>query len=99
MSPNLEYKLPDIVAEWPWPRCLSPYYLQSKEESDAWIESFRSFEPPEQEKFERCDFSMLEILCIGGLIYLLHLSGLLASLAYSWASKGDSHVRISSASL
>ena len=49
--------LPDILAEWPWPRRLNPYYKEAKAESEAWLESFKAFDTKAQDAFNNCDFS------------------------------------------
>lgn len=56
-SESAVYYLPGILDSWPWDRKLSPYYEEIKEESLAWLETFRPFESPvEKERYDRCDF-------------------------------------------
>ena len=53
------YRLPDLLRDWPWTRQLSPYYLQAKKESSAWVSSFRPFHSRGQKAFDACDLSEL----------------------------------------
>jgi hypothetical protein len=54
-----EYQLPDLLRDWPWTRRLSPYYLEAKAESRAWVSSFQPFDPKAQNAFDACDLSEL----------------------------------------
>lgn len=54
--------IPNILASWPWPRKINPHYATCKAESSAWIESFGAFDEVAQEKFNRCNFSLLASL-------------------------------------
>ena len=54
-----EYRLPDLLRDWPWPRRLSPHYLEAKAESRAWVLSFRPFDSKAQKAFDACDLGEL----------------------------------------
>ena len=56
-SPVVQFRLPDTVHNWPWPRRLNPHYLECKAESQSWCEAFNAFSPKAQTAFNRCDFS------------------------------------------
>lgn len=49
--------IPNMLARWPWPRRINPYYAEVKKESAAWTASFGAFSPKAQHAFDRCDFS------------------------------------------
>jgi hypothetical protein len=58
--------LPNMLANWKWPRRISPHYEEVKQASAAWLAGFGAFSPRAQQAFDRCDFSMwiavLEVL-------------------------------------
>ncbi|KAJ6555571.1 terpenoid synthase [Mycena vulgaris] len=54
--------IPDTLRSWPWPRHINPYYDICKEESSAWCEAFKAFDPKAQKSFNRCDFNLLASL-------------------------------------
>lgn len=49
-------RLPDTLANWPWPRTLNPHYEIVKAETDAWFRSFNALTPKALLAFEKCDF-------------------------------------------
>ena len=55
-SPVLTFRLPDLLANFPWPRNLSEYYREAKAESSAWTESFHPFDEEGLRGFNLCDF-------------------------------------------
>ncbi|KAJ6465604.1 terpenoid synthase [Mycena vitilis] len=57
-----QFRLPDMLTNWPWPRRLNPNYEVCKEESTAWIEAFHAFSPKAQNAFNLCDFNLLASL-------------------------------------
>ncbi|KZV79064.1 terpenoid synthase [Exidia glandulosa HHB12029] len=57
------YCLPDNLRNWPWLRCINPFYEEAKKASTAWIRGFRAFSPKAQKAFERCDFDVLRVTC------------------------------------
>ncbi|KZV99788.1 putative terpene cyclase [Exidia glandulosa HHB12029] len=64
-SPDVEqpvYCLPDNLRNWPWLRCINPFYEEAKKASTAWIRGFRAFSPKAQKAFESCDFDRLAAL-------------------------------------
>jgi hypothetical protein len=54
--------LPDILAHWPWPRTINPYYRDVQAESDAWFKGFNAFTEKSQYAFDMCDFGRLASL-------------------------------------
>ena len=58
-KPVINYRLPDILAKFPWPRKLSEFYKEAKAESSAWTESFHLFDDEGLHGFNLCDFSSL----------------------------------------
>ena len=62
MSHNpTRFKLPYTLQSWPWKRLLDLHLQEVKDESAAWLRSFKAFEPRQQRKFDLCDFSKLSI--------------------------------------
>ncbi|KAJ6479121.1 terpenoid synthase [Mycena sanguinolenta] len=59
--------LPDTLRNWPWLRHLSPHYPVCKEESEAWLETFKAFSPEAQQAFNLCDFNLLASLAYSNL--------------------------------
>ena len=53
---NSQYRLPDIVAQWPWPRMLNPHYQEAKAESAQWLRDFKALDAKAQRSFDLCDF-------------------------------------------
>ncbi|KAJ3870529.1 hypothetical protein F5051DRAFT_447553 [Lentinula edodes] len=73
------------MSNWPWPRMINPHYEEVKAASDAWFHSFAAFDARAQLAFDKCNFGIaLEHLLTS---FLTSQSGLLAALAYPWASK------------
>ncbi|PPQ69928.1 hypothetical protein CVT26_013253 [Gymnopilus dilepis] len=58
----LEFTLPDLLANFPWPRNLSEYYEECKAESSAWTEAFDPFDEEGLKGFNLCDFNLLASL-------------------------------------
>jgi len=54
--PVLQYRLPDTLAQWPYPATLNLHHWEIKAASDAWLASFNAFDPKAQNAFIRCDF-------------------------------------------
>jgi len=63
---STQFELPTPLAVWPWERRLNPHYPEVKAESDAWVQSFKPFEPEEQQKFDLCNLSTykLRLTCL-----------------------------------
>jgi len=57
-----QYRLPDIVAQWPWPRSLNQHYQEAKAESGQWLRDFKALDAKAQRSFDLCDFSLLSSL-------------------------------------
>jgi hypothetical protein len=51
-----QFRLPDPLVHWPWPRTLNPHYAEVKLESDAWLRSFEVLDAKSQRSFDRCNF-------------------------------------------
>ncbi|KZV73684.1 terpenoid synthase [Peniophora sp. CONT] len=56
------YRLPDCLANWPWPRRLNRSYPEVKAASSAWVRSFGAFSSKAQDAYDRCDFNLLTSL-------------------------------------
>ncbi|EJD00099.1 terpenoid synthase [Fomitiporia mediterranea MF3/22] len=54
--------LPELLANWPWPREINPHYEEVKKEADAWFRSFNAFSTRSQLAFDKCDFALLASL-------------------------------------
>jgi len=67
MSADTEFRLPDLLENWPWSRCLSPYYEEAKGGSSPWVRSFLPFDQKGQRAFDACDLSKFLYL---GFIFL-----------------------------
>jgi len=52
-------RLPNLLADWPYPRHLNPHYSQARAESSSWIQRFHAFRPSAQRAFDACDFNLL----------------------------------------
>jgi hypothetical protein len=50
-----EIRLPNTMANWPFPRMINPHYKEVKEECDAWFRGFDAFTPKSQRAFDKCD--------------------------------------------
>ncbi|KAJ3576333.1 hypothetical protein NP233_g507 [Leucocoprinus birnbaumii] len=62
MSPQ-SFKLPMLLAGWPWLRTINPLHEEVSAESIAWVESFEPFSPKAQEKFKKWDIDHLRTAC------------------------------------
>jgi hypothetical protein len=56
MSALPQFRLPDPISLWPWPRTLNRYYQEAKVESDEWLHSFEVLDAKSQRAFDFCDF-------------------------------------------
>ncbi|KAL4245637.1 Isoprenoid synthase domain superfamily protein [Abortiporus biennis] len=59
MSEELFFHLPDTLRNWPWHRCINPFYEECKKESEEWCEAFS---PKAQKAFNLCNFNLLASL-------------------------------------
>ncbi|OIW25415.1 terpenoid synthase [Coniochaeta ligniaria NRRL 30616] len=55
--------LPNMLANWKWPRRINPHYDEVKQASAAWLAGFGAFSPKAQQAFDRCDFKHLRTGC------------------------------------
>lgn len=53
------FKLPDILARWPWKSAINKHYEKCDIESMAWSESFHAFSPKAQKIFNLCKPNLL----------------------------------------
>jgi hypothetical protein len=94
MAIGATFTIPDIFANFPWKRNLSQYYVEVKEESKAWTESYHLFSPEALRGFNSCDFSALMFLFLTrsarllNVFFFLFVVDLLASLAYAPRERG-----------
>lgn len=54
---TLKIRLPDLNAEWKWPRRMNPHTADIQEESSEWVTKFKAFTPEAQKAFDKCNFS------------------------------------------
>lgn len=83
-------RLPNLLANWPYPRTCNPHYAAAKAESEEWVRSFHAFSSKGQRAFDKCDFG--ECLYFGMVSFRAHcmITGLLTALAYVNWGKGMS---------
>ncbi|KAI0273275.1 terpenoid synthase [Russula aff. rugulosa BPL654] len=62
MSSLPQFRLPDLVAQWPWPRKLNQHYQEAKSESGKWLRDFEALDTKSQRSFDFCDFPLLSSL-------------------------------------
>ncbi|KAI0056030.1 terpenoid synthase [Artomyces pyxidatus] len=62
MLTQVQFRLPDTLAGWPWPRVINPYHDEVKAECEKWFHSFNALGPKSQDAFDRCDFCLLASL-------------------------------------
>ncbi|KAK6997313.1 terpene cyclase [Favolaschia claudopus] len=62
MSVPLRLRIPDLLANWPWPRTINPNYAACRQESQAWCSSFNIIPPRAQKVLNLCDPSLLGAL-------------------------------------
>lgn len=55
----MHYLLPNLHAEWPFPKMINPYYAEVTQESIEWIEEFRVFSGKNENKFRRINAGLL----------------------------------------
>lgn len=65
MAVGAVFTIPDILAKFPWKRNLSEYYVEMKEESRLWTESYHLFSPEGLRRFNLCDFSRFILVRFG----------------------------------
>jgi len=61
-----QFRLPDPLARWAWPRELNLHYKEVKPESETWLHGFGALDTKSQRSFDKCNFALL-----GGLAYPL----------------------------
>ena len=55
---EVQFTLPDLLVNFPWPRNLSEHYYEAKAASSAWTESFHPFDEDGLKGFNLCNFSL-----------------------------------------
>lgn len=81
--------LPNMLANWKWPRRINPHYDEVKQASAAWLAGFGAFSPRAQHAFDRCDFGMwIAVSSLAVVPPSDSAPGRLASLAYPRLAKG-----------
>jgi len=84
--------LPDTMANWPWPRAISPHHEEVKAESDVWFESFKAHNPRSQLATNKAKFGRRLLSMFDGLFLTSFQIALLAALVYPHVSKGIYYV-------
>ncbi|KAH8991186.1 terpenoid synthase [Lactarius akahatsu] len=59
MSELPQFYLPDLFAQWPWPRLSNQHYEETKPEFDEWVRSLEALDAKSQSAFDRCNFALL----------------------------------------
>jgi hypothetical protein len=55
----VQVSLPDLEANWNWPRRLNPHIHEISQECSDWAVGFKAFTPQAQKAFDKCNFSEL----------------------------------------
>ena len=63
MSSLSQFRLPDLLAQWPWPRTLNQHYQEAKSESGQWLRDFEALDAKSQKTFDLCDFRKSSLFC------------------------------------
>ncbi|KAI9439678.1 terpenoid synthase [Lactarius indigo] len=66
-----QFYLPDLFAQWPWPRLLNQNYEETKPESDEWLRGFEALDAKSQRSFDQCNFGAPGIALLSSLGYPL----------------------------
>ncbi|KAI0056034.1 terpenoid synthase [Artomyces pyxidatus] len=59
MLTQVQFRLPDTLAGWPWPRAINPYHDEVKAECEKWVHSFNALGPKSQVAFDQCNICLL----------------------------------------
>ncbi|KAH8984445.1 terpenoid synthase [Lactarius akahatsu] len=62
MSEHPQFRLPNLLAQWPWPRAVNKHYEEIKFQFDEWVHSFEALDTKSQKLFDRCNFALLASL-------------------------------------
>lgn len=82
------FYIPKTMANWPWQRVINPHYEEVNADSNEWLKSLKPFNAKSQFAFDKCAFgTYYEVFFVQHCSCGYHV-GLLASLAYPYASKG-----------
>ena len=57
-----QFRLPDLLAQWPWQRKLNQHYQEAKFESVKWLRDFEALDAKSQRSFDFCDFGKYSFL-------------------------------------
>jgi hypothetical protein len=60
------YRLPNLHADWPFPKVVNPLYSQVASDSLKWINSYKAFTPKQQDKFARINTGILAAFAYPG---------------------------------
>ncbi|KAH8976566.1 isoprenoid synthase domain-containing protein [Lactarius hatsudake] len=72
MSELPQFYLPDLFAQWPWPRLSNQHYEETKPEFDEWVRSFEALDAKSQSAFDRCNFECLRVTCDLMALYFMY---------------------------
>ncbi|KAI0328233.1 terpenoid synthase [Cubamyces sp. BRFM 1775] len=56
--------IPDLLANWPWPRAVNPLYDDVSIEANQWFKSFKLFTPKSQRAFDRGDIARIAAMAV-----------------------------------
>jgi hypothetical protein len=52
-EPIQSFRIPEVLADYPWQRQFNPRYEEVKKESDGWMYSFKAFSAKSQYAFDK----------------------------------------------
>ena len=53
---QLSFRIPDVLADYPWKRQFNSHYEQVKKASDQWMHGFKAFSAKSQYAFDKGEF-------------------------------------------
>ncbi|KAI9435079.1 terpenoid synthase [Lactarius indigo] len=62
MSELRQFRLPDLLAKWPWPRVVNKHYEEIRPQFDEWVHAFEALDAKSQRSFDLCNFALLASL-------------------------------------
>lgn len=52
-EPLQSFRIPEVLADYPWKRRFNPRYEEVKKESDSWMYGFKAFSAKSQYAFDK----------------------------------------------
>lgn len=79
--------LPDLEANWHWPRRVNPHTESIKPECQEWVSAFEAFTPEAQKAFDKCNFSNSAPQITKPTPTLTRNQDILTGLSYPWLNR------------